>query len=74
MIRLDAATYEPGALQLHASPSLFGGVKALVVEGLDEAPEELQADLLALLAAPDPDLLLVVAHGGGSAARRSSTP
>ena len=30
-----------------------------------ESPDELQLDLLSLLAAPDPDLGLVVAHGGG---------
>ena len=65
VIRLESASYEAGALQMHASPSLFGGVKALVVTGLHEAPDELQADVLTLLSPPDPDLLLVVAHGGG---------
>ena len=65
VIRLESDTYEAGALQMHASPSLFGGVKALVVTGLHDAPEELQADLLTLIAAPDPDVLLVVSHGGG---------
>jgi DNA polymerase-3 subunit delta len=70
VIRLGADTYESGALQLHASPSLFGGAKAIVVTGLHDAPEELQADLLSLLAVPDPDLLLVVAHGGGPRAKK----
>ena len=32
---------------------------------LHESPDELQLDLLSLLAAPDPDVGLVVAHGGG---------
>ncbi len=41
-----AAGYEPGELVLHASPSLFGGAKCVVVHDLDEAGEELQADLL----------------------------
>jgi DNA polymerase-3 subunit delta len=70
VIRLEPTTYEPGALQMHASPSLFGGVKAIVVTGVHEAPEELQADLLSLIAAPDPELLLVVAHGGGARGKR----
>lgn len=65
VIRIDAATYESGALQMHASPSLFGGAKTIVVRDLHESPDELQLDLLSLLAAPDPDVGLVVAHGGG---------
>ncbi|MEO7449145.1 MAG: DNA polymerase III subunit delta [Humibacillus sp.] len=70
VIRLEPATYESGALQMHASPSLFGGVKAIVVTGVHEATEELQADLLSLIAVPDPELLLVVAHGGGARGKR----
>ena len=65
VIRLEPGTYEAGALQMHASPSLFGGVKAIVVTGVHESPDQMQADLLTLVATPDPDLLLVVAHGGG---------
>ncbi|EWT03453.1 DNA-binding protein [Intrasporangium oryzae NRRL B-24470] len=65
VIRLDAATYEAGALLMHASPSLFGGSKCLVVRDLHEASDELQLDLLALLADPAPDVSLVVTHGGG---------
>ena len=44
-IRVAAAAYEGGVLGLHASPSLFGGAKAVVVEDFDEGGEELQADL-----------------------------
>ncbi len=73
VIRIDPATYESGALQMHASPSLFGGAKTIVVRDLHESSDELQLDLLSLLSAPDPDLGLVVAHGGGMKARRSST-
>ncbi|GAA2746191.1 DNA polymerase III subunit delta [Terrabacter aerolatus] len=65
VIRIDPATYESGALQMHASPSLFGGAKTIVVRDLHESPDELQLDLLSLLAVPDPDVGLVVAHGGG---------
>ncbi len=69
-IRLGADTYEPGALHLHASPSLFGGAKAIVVTGLEDAPEELQADLLSVLALAGPELLLVVAHRGGPRSKK----
>ena len=74
-IRLYAAAYAAGELTLHASPSLFGGAKCIVVHDVDEADDELQADLLAALAGePEPDLTLVVLHkGGASAARRCST-
>jgi len=70
VVRLAATTYEPGSLGVHASPSLFGGEKALVVEDLDEATDELQEDLLAFLAAPEPDITLVVTHKYGQRGRK----
>ena len=70
-IRLYAAAYTAGELTLHASPSLFGGAKCIVVHDLDEADDELQADLLAALAGePEPDLTLVVLHKGGSRGKK----
>ncbi len=72
VIRLYAAGHEPGALTMHASPSLFGGAKAVLVHDLDEAADELQAEILALVAAgPQPDLTLVVTHKGGSRAKKA---
>ena len=70
VVRLAAATYEPGALGIHASPSLFGGEKCIIVEDLDEAADELQADLLAFLAAPEPDVTLVVTHKSGQRGKK----
>ena len=70
VIRLTAETYEAGALGMHASPSLFGGSKCIVVADLDEAPDELQEDLLAFLAAPDPDVTLVVTHKSGQRGKK----
>jgi DNA polymerase-3 subunit delta len=70
VIRIDAVTYEAGTLQVHASPSLFGGSKCLVVRDLHDAPDELQLDLLRLLGAPDPDVGLVVTHGGGARGKK----
>src|ERR671913_992607 len=71
VIRLYAVAYEAGELTLHASPSLFGGAKCIVVHDLDEASDDLQADLLARLAAePEPDLTLVVVHKGGARSKK----
>ena len=70
VIRLAAETYDAGALGMHASPSLFGGEKCIVVQDLDEAPDELQEDLLAFLAAPDPDVTLVVTHKSGQRGKK----
>ena len=39
-IRIAAQAYQPGELTTHTSPSLFGGAKAVVVERLDEAPDD----------------------------------
>ncbi|MBT9258076.1 DNA polymerase III subunit delta [Phycicoccus sp. MAQZ13P-2] len=71
VIRVYAASYQPGELVLHTSPSLFGGAKCVVVHDLDEAPDELQADVLAVLAAPaEPDLTLVVMHKSGQRGKK----
>lgn len=70
VVRLEAATYEPGSLLTHASPSLFGGATVIVVRGVHEATDELQADLLALLADPGPDVGLVVTHASGARGRK----
>lgn len=70
VVRLPAATYEAGSLGVHASPSLFGGAKCLVVEDLDEAQDELQQDLLTFLAAPEPDVTLVVTHKSGQRGKK----
>ncbi|WP_270887683.1 DNA polymerase III subunit delta [Pedococcus sp. 5OH_020] len=70
VVRLDAATYDAGSLSLHASPSLFGGTKVIIVRDLDEASDHLQEDLLAFLAAPEPDVTLVVAHKSGQRGKK----
>jgi DNA polymerase III subunit delta len=65
VIKLYAEDYQSGTLTMHASPSLFGGTKAIVVHDLDEAPDELQTDVLAYLAAPADEVTLVVTHKSG---------
>ncbi|MDN5796030.1 MAG: DNA polymerase III subunit delta [Intrasporangium sp.] len=70
VVRLDAVDYEAGSLLVQASPSLFGGTTLIVVQGLHEAPEELQDDLLTLLATPAEDIALVVTHSSGQRGKR----
>jgi DNA polymerase-3 subunit delta len=70
VIKLYADGYERGTLTMHASPSLFGGTTAIVVLDLDEAPDDLQTDLLAYLAAPAVEITLVVAHKGGNRGKK----
>ena len=70
VIKLYAEGYLSGTLTMHACPSLFGGNKAIVVLDLDEAPDELQADVLAYLAAPADDITLVVGHKGGARGKK----
>ena len=65
VIKLYAEGYQSGTLTMHAAPSLFGGTTVIVVQDLDEAPDELQADVLDYLAAPTDEVTLVVAHKGG---------
>lgn len=70
VIRLEAAGYQPGSLSHNCAPSLFGGDKLVVVEGVDEAGEELQVELLAYLAAPEDGATLLVVHRGGQRGRK----
>ena len=71
VITMYAGSYEAGELAVHASPSLFGGATCLVVHDLDEAPDELQTDLLTYLRGePDPDVTLVVLHKSGQRGKK----
>ncbi|MDO5710154.1 MAG: DNA polymerase III subunit delta [Micrococcales bacterium] len=71
VIRLAAAGYERGSLSHHASPSLFGGAKAIVVQDVEEAPDDLVTDLLAYLGGPlEEDSTLVVLLKGGNRGRK----
>lgn len=48
-----------------AAPSLFSTVRAVVVRGLEELPEESVAGLLDYCAAPADEVALVLVHAGG---------
>ncbi len=71
VVRIDAVGYVAGSLVTHASPSLFGGTTALIVRDVDEAPDELQADLLTVIGQGAlEDIRLVVLHKGGNRGKR----
>jgi DNA polymerase-3 subunit delta len=63
--QLEGAAYASGRLELVASPSLFGESRCIVISGLESATDALILDALAYLAAPAPDVALVLRHGGG---------
>ncbi len=67
---LDAAGYEPGALGVLASPSLFEEYRVVTIAGLAEAGDSAVADITDYLADPQPDVVLVLRHGGGLKARK----
>jgi DNA polymerase-3 subunit delta len=55
-----------GDLMAAVSPSLFGGMRVVVVRNGQDAKKDLAAALLAYAAAPEPDVMLVVTHAGGA--------
>ncbi|MFV0464135.1 MAG: DNA polymerase III subunit delta [Nostocoides sp.] len=71
VVRIDALAYATGDLALHAAPSLFGGDRAIVVHDLDEAPDDLQADLLDFLGrGGEPGVTLIVRHKSGQRGKK----
>lgn len=65
VVKLYAASYQPGELLVHASPSLFGGWTVIVVHDLDEADDPLVEDVLGYLQQPADAVTLVVRHKSG---------
>jgi DNA polymerase-3 subunit delta len=63
--RVDAGQYTAGTLAVLTSPSLFAESTAVVVEGLERADEALLADVSAYVAAPLPEVVVVLRHAGG---------
>lgn len=71
VLRFYPAGYLKGDLIQGASPSLFGGVKVLVVHDLDESDDELLADVLGVIPGVDgTDARLIVLHKGGQRGKR----
>lgn len=69
-IRIDMDAYEPGQIGMNTAPSLFGGAKAVVVRGVDQAGDDAQADLLSQIEHPEADVTLIVQHGGGARGKK----
>ncbi|MCW2769046.1 MAG: holA [Aeromicrobium sp.] len=60
-----ASGLQPGELAGLTSPSLFSDASALVLTELQDLPDVAQAELLAYVASPSPDVAVILVHGGG---------
>jgi DNA polymerase III subunit delta len=63
---VPAASLASGELASLVSPSLFGGVRAVVVRGIQDAGKDVAAELERYAASPAPDTLVVLTHAGGA--------
>ena len=61
-----AADLRPGDLSTLTAPSLFGGGCLVIVRSAQDAAKDVAAELASLLAAPPPDVTLVLTHSGGA--------
>ena len=57
---VDAAEWQGGELQDFATPSLFGERRALLITDARSLSKEAMAELVAYLAAPDPESPLII--------------
>jgi DNA polymerase III subunit delta len=62
---LISADLGAGTLAEISSPSLFASLRYVVVRSLEDLPESAADDLLSYVAAPSPDVHLVLHHTGG---------
>jgi DNA polymerase-3 subunit delta len=67
--RMDAVGYQAGRLVVATSPSLFGGGKVVVLEGVEQANDALVLDVTAYLKNPALDACVVIRHNGALKAR-----
>jgi DNA polymerase III subunit delta len=63
---LPASRLNPGELASLVSPSLFGGERAVIIRGIQDAGKELAAEIERYAAAPEPDVVLVLTHAGAA--------
>lgn len=68
--RVDAGTYGAGQLSVLASPSLFDDAKVILIEDLAQMNDELLTDALNYVQAPDPEVVVVMAHSGGTRGKK----
>nr|WP_216648491.1 DNA polymerase III subunit delta [Isoptericola chiayiensis] len=69
-VELQGADYTAGELTVAASPSLFGEAKVVVVRGAEACTDDLVADVVDYVAAPDGETTVVVVHGGGNRGKK----
>ena len=62
---LEASTYARGQLSMALSPSLFDEPAVVVLASAQACTDDVIADVLAYLAAPDAQQCLVIEHAGG---------
>lgn len=67
--RMEGAGYQSGRLSVATSPSLFGGGKVVVLDGVEQANEALVTDVTAYLRSPAEDACVIIRHNGGARAR-----
>ncbi len=70
LTRLDAAGYRSGDLLAATSPSLFAEAGLVVVDGAEAMTDAFLTDSLAYVAAPDPEVVVVIRHKGGVRGKR----
>jgi DNA polymerase-3 subunit delta len=63
---VPATSLGPGEFVSLISPSLFGGARAIVIRGIQDASKEFAAALERYAASPEPDTVLVLTHAGGA--------
>jgi DNA polymerase-3 subunit delta len=66
VVQVPSEGYTRGDLTVHTSPSLFGERKVVVLTSLEDADDDLVTDAKAAVAAPEPDVVLVLRHAGGN--------
>jgi DNA polymerase-3 subunit delta len=75
VVDLSARALQPGQLTVAASPSLFGGAPVVVVNGIEalvQSNDDVAPaidEVMAYLAAPSEDAVVVLVHGGGNGGR-----
>jgi len=68
--RIDGSAYTTGELALATSPSLFAEDRLLVVENVEKGTDDLIADAIRYVGAPESDVVLILRHGGGQRGKK----
>ena len=70
---LECAALQPGDLAEALSPSLFGDERVIVLRSAQDLAKEVAAEVLAYVADPVPEILVVVHHAGGAKGKATVT-